>query len=273
LLGFGERGEKLYGHRHFLELLSSFASPIQLLVRHGSNELGYVDPISVQGDEGKDHIILLAGHSWKVTSVDWTKRTVWVEPVRGQGKARWFGTGRSLAYEVCQAIKRVLCESEMSAALSKRGMERLHSLREGLPVFDPAGTTVERLEVGRSRWWTFAGARANWLLANAVRQRGSSIRIDDFYIEMKGAIYVAAMREWLQTIELDGLSKTLISSKAIDLKFRDAVPQNLLASIVNSRALDRDSAERVLTQPVSSRATSDSRTEMAGSSSSGRASN
>jgi hypothetical protein len=50
--------------QHCLELLSSFAGPMQLLVvRHGSNELGYIDPVSVQGREGKDHIILLAG-SW-----------------------------------------------------------------------------------------------------------------------------------------------------------------------------------------------------------------
>ena len=251
LLGFGVRGEKLYGRQHFLELLSSFASPMRLLVRHGSNELGYVDPISAQAEKGKEHIILLAGHSWKVTNVDWTKRTVWVEPVRGQGKARWFGTARSLGYELCQAIKRVLCEAEISTTLSKRGTDRLHSLREGLPVFDPAGTTVDRLEAGRSRWWTFAGARANWLLANAVRQRGSSIRIDDFYIEMKGAIAVAAILERLQTLNLDGLSKTLMSSKAIDLKFQDAVPENLLASIINGRVLDRDSAERVSMQPIS----------------------
>lgn len=273
LLGFGERGEKLYGRQHFLELLSSFASPIRLLVRHGSNELGYVDPISVQGEERKDHIILLAGHSWKVTSVDWTKRVVWVEPARGEGKAHWFGTERSLAYELCQAIKRVLCEAEMSTALSKRGADRLHSLCDGLPVFDPAGTTVERLATGRSRWWTFAGARANWLLGHALHRRGSSMRIDDFYIEMKGTMPIGAMREHLQTLELGGLSKTLMPSKAIDLKFRDAIPENLLASILNSRAFDLESAERVSTQPLSARTTNDSRNETGGSSSSGQVSN
>jgi hypothetical protein len=42
-----------------------------------------------------------------------------------------------------------------------------------------------------------------------------------------------------------------MSSKAIDLKFRDAIPENLLACIVNGRALDRESAERVSAQPVS----------------------
>ena len=45
LLGFGQRGERLYGRRHFLDLLSSFASPIQVQVRHGATELGAVDPI------------------------------------------------------------------------------------------------------------------------------------------------------------------------------------------------------------------------------------
>jgi ATP-dependent Lhr-like helicase len=258
LLGFGERGEKLYGRQHFLDLLSSFASQMQLLVRHGFNELGYIDPITVQGTKGEDHIILLAGHSWKVTSVDWTKRTVWVEPIRGHGKASWFGTGRSLAYEVCQAIKRVLCDTAMGAALSKRGVEKLHSLRDELPVFDPAGTTVERLEKGRTRWWTFAGAKANWVLAHAIQMRGSNMRIDDFYVEMKGIIPIAAIRERLQTVEFEGLSKNLISSKAVDLKFRDAVPDNLLCSIVNSRVIDQESAERVSTQPVSGLARNDS---------------
>ena len=273
LLGFGERGERLYGRQHFLELLSSFASPMQLLVRHGSTDLGYVDPISVHGEEGKEHFILLAGHNWKVTSVDWTKRTVWVEPTRGQGKASWFGTGRSLAYELCQAIKRVLCEAEIGALLSKRGAERLHALRDELPKLDLEGTTVAHLDSGRCRWWTFAGARANWLLGHGVHQGGSGMRIDDFYIELKDSISIEALRERLQTVALDGLSKTIVSSKVIDVKFRDALPESLLASIVNRRALDRESAERILVQSVRSVATNGSHVETGGLSSAARSSN
>ena len=33
---------------------------------------------------------------------------------------------------------------------------------------DLASTTIEHLEKGRSRWWTFAGAKANWLLAGGL---------------------------------------------------------------------------------------------------------
>ena len=122
-------------------------------------------------------------------------------------------------------------------------------MRDGLPVFDPACTTVERLEAGRSRWWTFAGAKGNWLLGHAVRPPGSSMRIDDFYIEMKGTLPTATMQERLQTHEFS--SSVKMSAKAIALKFREAVPENLLMSIVNSRTIDRAAAERVSTQPVS----------------------
>ena len=80
------------------------------------------------------------------------------------------------------------------------------------------------------------------------------------------------IRERLQTLNLDGLSKILMSSKAIDLKFREAVPENLLASIVNDRALDRESAERVSTQPINASAMNDSQTEERGSLNSGQAS-
>src|SRR3954470_5832623 len=124
------RGEQLFGRQHFLDLLSSFASPIQIVVRHGSTELGYVDRISLHAKDDATRVILLAGHSWKVTSIDWKRRTVWVEPEAGEGKARWLGTSRSLPYELCHAIKRVLCLAEVTSALSKRGRDRLEHIQD-----------------------------------------------------------------------------------------------------------------------------------------------
>jgi ATP-dependent Lhr-like helicase len=150
---------------------------------------------------------------------------------------------------VCQAIKRVLSGDEISQSLSKRGIQKLNELRDELPALEPGNTIVERLG-DRSRWWTFAGARANWLLAQAVRTEGAGVRVSDFYIEMKGIKAVGAMRERLKALNVEGLVKPTISSRAIDLKFRDAVPETLLASIVSSRAFDRESALRVLTHPI-----------------------
>ena len=99
-------------------------------------------------------------------------------------------------------------------------------MREELPELDLASTTIEHLEKGRSRWWTFAGAKANWLLANVARTPGTSIRIDDFYVEGKGPISVSTIKEALKTVDLHE-HYNLVSSKIIDLKFRDAVPEDL----------------------------------------------
>jgi ATP-dependent Lhr-like helicase len=45
LASMGPEGEKLFGRAHFLDLLSAFATPMTLAARHGSTELGDVDPI------------------------------------------------------------------------------------------------------------------------------------------------------------------------------------------------------------------------------------
>lgn len=161
LLGCGRRGETLYGRQNFVDLVSTFASPLVFLVRYGSNELGYVDPISLQRRDDEPHILLLAGHGWKVTSIDWARRMVWVEPSRDHGKARWFGTSRVLSFPVCQAVKRFLCDATAPVSLSRRAEQKLGDLLEGLPPFDSEAITLERLPNERTRWWTFGGGRVN----------------------------------------------------------------------------------------------------------------
>ena len=80
LASMGPEGEKLFGRAHFLDLLSAFASPMTLAARHGSIELGNVDPMAVQQQKDGPTVLLLGGRSWKVNSVEWSRRTVWVEP-------------------------------------------------------------------------------------------------------------------------------------------------------------------------------------------------
>ena len=91
VLGFGRGGERTFGRRHFLELVSAFTTPLLLQVRYGRLRLGEVDPLSVEprGEEAKT--ILLGGRSWRVLEIDWPRRLVSVEPSSGTGRSRWFG--------------------------------------------------------------------------------------------------------------------------------------------------------------------------------------
>jgi hypothetical protein len=110
LASMGPEGEKLFGRSHFLDLLSAFASPMVLAARHGATELGDVDPMAVQQQKDGPTVLLLGGRSWKVIAVEWSRRTVWVEPTDEKGKSRWLGTSRWLGFEVCQAMRRVLLQ-------------------------------------------------------------------------------------------------------------------------------------------------------------------
>jgi len=130
LASMGPEGEKLFGRAHFLELLSAFASPMVLAARYGSSELGYVDPMAVQPLKEGPTVLLLGGRSWRVMSVDWSRRMVYLEPTDEKGKSRWLGTSRWLGFTVCQAMRRVLLqEGDEELGLSRRGTRQLDEVR------------------------------------------------------------------------------------------------------------------------------------------------
>lgn len=104
ILSMGPGGEAAYGRRHFLDLTSAFTSN-PLLVRHGSKEIGYLDPIALLTQDRSFASVLLAGRAWKVTSIDWTRRFAWVEPQDGSGRSRWLGDSQPLSAPLCGAIR------------------------------------------------------------------------------------------------------------------------------------------------------------------------
>jgi ATP-dependent Lhr-like helicase len=57
ILWFGPRGEKEFGRRNFLELLSVFCSPLQIQVRYGNTDIGNVDPLSLRREDDQPTIL------------------------------------------------------------------------------------------------------------------------------------------------------------------------------------------------------------------------
>ena len=105
----GTRMEREFGRGHYRDLLASFSGSMLLTGKHGQAEIGYIDPTVLTGEQ-PNRLILLAGRSWHVTAIDWSKKTVWLEPAKEGGKARWMGGARTLSREVCQGIRTVLAD-------------------------------------------------------------------------------------------------------------------------------------------------------------------
>ena len=245
LASMGPEGEKLFGRGHFLDLLSAFASPMVLAARHGATELGYVDPMAVQQQKDGPTVLLLGGRSWKVTSVDWSKRTVAVEPTDDKGKSRWLGTSRRLGFEVCQAMRRVLLrEGDAELELSKRGTVQLDEVRELITAPERQGSLLlEHLPSGRLRWWTFAGGAVNSALALRLGDVGST-RVDDLWFETDPGVQVLSlMRLKANPATLRSVAEGL--AERTGLKFAECLRRDELVAVIACRSFDEANLVRL----------------------------
>jgi ATP-dependent Lhr-like helicase len=255
----GAKGEKLYGRRHFAELYAVFESPRAMTVFVGAEEVGAVDAAFLQGatpGEG-NATFSLGGRAWEVKHVDWSKGHCLVKPAeQGAKAARWFGGPSALSYELSQAMRDVLVSDEVDPAWSKRAVgvvERLREehgfLRDGerAPVVDDAeGVT----------WWTFAGARANQLLARVIEaELGGRCVVRDQSISCRhvAADSAAALRGLVRKLAAEERPDSNDAGRFVSVargaslsKFAPCLPEPLVRDLLKDRAVDQVGARAVV---------------------------
>ena len=89
MLFIGPEAEQRFGRRHFMELTTAFTAMPQFTVLNGREEIGRTDPALLTAKIDGPRLLLLAGHNWRVTWIDWKRRRCFVEPADSGGKARW----------------------------------------------------------------------------------------------------------------------------------------------------------------------------------------
>jgi ATP-dependent Lhr-like helicase len=245
VLGIGSEGEKTFGRRNFQELVATFTTPLLLGVRHGSNDLGSIDPLSLQAQRTGAPVILLGGRSWRVLHVDWPRRVVSVEPAAELGRSRWFGSSRALHAELARAVERVLASGETGITLSSRAQASLDGLREEMPYVD--GESLPVVSSGdECRLWTFAGGRANAMLVSALRSASGSLRtMDNFGITLRD-LDQAALATALDGIADVNCSVPVDGRMMAELKFGTCLPDKLVEEVIRLRLSDYGALHRCL---------------------------
>jgi ATP-dependent Lhr-like helicase len=229
VINIGEKTEQTYGRGHYRDLLASFSGSTLLTGRHGASEVGFIDPTALTGEK-EDRKILLAGRSWKVTDVDWSKRIAWLEPAKEGGKARWLGGARSLSHDICQAIKSVLAGNPIdNVTLSKRSKDALHWLKEELPVNLNADFLTTETALKPSRTWTFSGTKHNRTVAMNASSGGPKIKFDALSVHAPINVISEAYGKDLHLSDEDFFA---ISE---GIKFADCVRKELKKRMVTSR--------------------------------------
>lgn len=260
MLFVGPEAERRYGRRHFMELMSVFTSDPQVTVLHGRTEIGTVDPMVLLAKVEGPRRLALAGRSWTVTHVEWSRRRAYVEAAEGTGMARWLGSSSPQGARLVDAMRRVLLgATPAGVVLSGRASVRLDELREELAHRVDATRTVVLHDEDGCRWWTWAGGRANAVLHAAVAAVAPrlvddaatytndhvSLRPDATAPELSTALADARERfgEDLSGIEPE------ISRRAIqDLKFGDLLPEDLAVRTLARRLADHARASEVAAQ-------------------------
>ncbi len=254
----GDRGQKLYGAKNFLELYAVFSTPRVLRVLHGAQEIGMVDAFFLQDEDRRSAAFVLGGRPWRILNINWKAGVCDVEPTEHGVFPRWNGQPRLLSRPVCQAMLDVLVSNDVRPWWSRRAVAAIQQLREShaFLVDDPAPFTPE-LD-GSVKWWTFAGGRGNRLLAAALQSRlGEKVTFSNRAVRLSGdaAKSDVAIRQTLREIAdgppltwADAARWTDVSANARVSKFQPCLPEAVAQELVARELMDVRDAIATLNQ-------------------------
>ncbi|MFI9466649.1 DEAD/DEAH box helicase [Streptomyces sp. NPDC052492] len=255
LLFIGPEAEQRFGYRHFMDLTAVFTAAPEFTVLSGRTEIGTTDPVLLTDEVVGPRRLLLAGRSWQVTYIDWSRRRCFVEPVESGGRARWGGIGlaRASSYELTRAARDVLLGSTPPVGLTRRAESTLARVRdENAEVVHRDGTVIVR--GGRDtnvRWWTWAGYRANATLAASLRSVADPLqRPTGPYVRLREDVTARDLKRAAAGCA-EHLCLPEVDPRALaGLKFSATLPPRLAAATLAARMADLLGAMKSLREPV-----------------------
>ncbi|MEV4501933.1 DEAD/DEAH box helicase [Streptomyces klenkii] len=253
MLFIGPEAEKHFGRRHFMELTASFTAPPEFTVLAGRTEIGTTDPTVLTEERQGPRRLLLAGRSWQVTFIDWARRRAFVEPVEDGGIAKWQGSeARGLSYVLTRAMRDVLLGADPDVRLTRRAIAALAELRMDRAPHEvhPAGTLLVH-DADATRWWTWAGYRANATLAATLGNLADPVqRPTDTHIRLRQDLSPADWKTARAELP-NSLTLPTVDPRAVrGLKFSVALPPRIATSTLAERLADLDGALAVAREPV-----------------------
>lgn len=248
----GPEGEKRYGRRNFLDMYAVFSTPPILRVFWGAREIGSIDAWFAQQDETLTFV--LAGQPWRIVSVQWRRGTCSVEPAAKARLPRWMGSPVLLSRELCTSMRDVLVTDTVDPWWTKRATAALTELREANAYLADEPAPLVR-DGDTVRWETWAGGRANGLLAALLQaELGDRVSAENRQVRMTGhaADSDVAIRKALRALrdgELD-VSRAMpyVAERARTRlsKFQPCLPEDVELSWLATRLFDLDGARAAL---------------------------
>ena len=250
----GPEAERRFGRRHFSELMAVFTAAPEFVVLAGRDEIGSVgDDVLLADTAGRARVLLLAGHAWLVTYVDWKRRRCFVETTDLPGRAKWSGAGGGLSFDVTRGMRDVLLGIDPPGVRqSRRASDGLAALRQHHSGHvTEGGTVLRRSGAGDVHWWTWAGSATNRTLQATLGELvDPRQRIGDEVLRLRHGADLRDASATLARVEGEAVVAPAVDDRAVaGLKFSAALPAELARATVGERLGDPGSARAVVTEP------------------------
>jgi ATP-dependent Lhr-like helicase len=209
---------------------------------HHRREIGQVDQsmfFSNKTDEAPQRVLLLAGRTWWVDSIAWSKKIVYVEPLDLPGNARWRGDPPPTTAALAEAHRRVLRDDALGAqCYSKRATEQLAEIRLEFEFLEPEGDCW--IDADALECWNFAGTRRNALLSARIEEAsGKAPRFDPLRMVFDEKSSVVARAFYADAQEATGHPPVAADHPGADsLKFKDLLPDELVGVALAARMFE-----------------------------------
>lgn len=189
LLSMGEKAERVFGRKNFMELYAVFSSPVLYKVQTpagytiGSLEQSFVDKLVPEMSS-----FLLSGRAWTVMHINHEERTVRVVPAPRGKKPSWGGFApQLLGFELCQQIAEILQSESTIPYIDGKTQVVLDEYRSDIRSLITGATSSIQLETDRALWWTFAGGQINHTLKYGLQfHHDWKIISDNFKLKIEG---------------------------------------------------------------------------------------
>ena len=258
LLSMGEKAEKIFGRKNFMELYAVFSSPLLYKVMTeagyvvGSLEQTFVDKLVTEMSS-----FLLGGRAWTVIHINYKERIVRVVPAPGGKKPTWGGFApQLLSFEICQQIANILKSDNPIPYIDTTAQTALDEYRTDLGSLLSRSERSIKIEPDRALWWTFAGGQINHTLKYGIQfQEDWKIVSDNFGLKIEGSrlspksLYAAIAKMSTDDFWSNSSSKHFIRAQLPEYrlsKFQIALPDDYCSEMVSDYLLDIPGAVRFL---------------------------
>lgn len=264
LLSMGQKAERVFGKKNFIELYAVFSSPVLYRVLTqagrdlGSLEQNFVDRLVEQMSS-----FLLGGRAWTVDRVSHSDRTITVQEAPRGVKPSWGGfIPQHLGFELCQRMREVLTETTRYPYVSDSAFRYISEKRESLGALLSRPGPAIQLDEGQAHCFTFAGGRINHTLKYGFElTEGWKVIADNFQLRIEGSgvtresVSSALARLASESFWIEPTTRKSVLARLPNYrlsKFQSCLPESLALEVIERYLLDVEGASAYLRANVPS---------------------